>query len=205
VHLKAVEGAEKKFGKDFNSISGETLAGFQQKTSSSSRGQIEIIFDASNIAKKNSMQKIPKFRNLLLAIDYYRINKRIWVVLDKSLLSEFQEKNRADYDAFEKFMKNDFVEPLPDYDIEANSLIFKIALQYPASKIVTCDTFKEFRETPPKSVSLEKMQKELRYLSQDELKRIRGEILSKKERIIKFSISNDTFIPFEYQATSLPN
>jgi hypothetical protein len=160
----------------------------------------EIIFDASNIAFNNTIypEGHPNFRNLLIALNYYR-NKKILILPDASLLSYFQNKgSTADADAFRDYLNNDeFVKEAPNNEIEAYQKILKIALEYPCSKIVTNNKFEELLETPPRTIPLEKIQKSLHYLSQDELLRIRSEILDRKERIINFNIVNDIFMPFE--------
>jgi hypothetical protein len=137
--------------------------------------KIDVIIDGNNVAFDNVPKgESPRCKNIELALEYYAKQDMVArVIVDASLRHMIDEKN-----LLKKALDNMLIAQSPA-GVQADEYILKLALIHPESKIVSNDTFDDWIKNDKK-----------------EFERIKKEVLSKKERLIKFKI-NGQFIEFK--------
>jgi hypothetical protein len=137
--------------------------------------KIDVIIDGTNVAFDNVPKgESPRCENLELALNYYtKQNLTVRVIVDASLRHKIDEKH-----ILENALDSMIVAQSPA-GVQADEYILKLALLHPESKIVSNDTFDNWAKSERR-----------------DLEDVKKNVLSKKERFIRFKI-NGQFIEFK--------
>jgi hypothetical protein len=138
-------------------------------------GQIDIILDASNIAKDDvPYNEQARFDNILKAKKYYlKKNLNVRIIADSKLRHQIDK-----FEEFEEACSREEIRESPRGK-EADEYILKLAFAHPESKIVSNDSFSEWPDKFALRGNFE----------------ITKELFAKKERFIKFKLDRE-FIEF---------